>query len=105
MQRLTYVVFISFAHYYGSSPYQPCVMPAGQLAISLMHLSSSQNNDRGLWYGNKTTCAHAYKIRKWHPSQRTTAGQCCEQLYRLEAIKPLSGRRACTVISISFVLK
>ena len=64
MQRLTYVVFISLAHYYGKKQFQPCVMPAGQLAISLVHLSSSQTNDGGLWSGNETTCAHGYKLRK-----------------------------------------
>ena len=41
------MVFISLAHYYGKKPCQLCVMPAGQLAISLVHLSSSQNNDCG----------------------------------------------------------
>ena len=25
-------------------------------------------------------CAHAYKIRKWRPSQRTADTECCEWL-------------------------
>ena len=35
--------------------------------------SRFQTNDRGLWSGNETSCAHAYKIRKWRPKQRTAA--------------------------------
>ena len=52
----------------------------GQLAISLVHSSRSQANDCGIWSGNETTCAHAYKIRKWRPSQRTATTECCESL-------------------------
>ena len=33
---------LTFAHYYRKKLCQPCVMPAGQLAITLMYLSSSQ---------------------------------------------------------------
>ena len=33
----------------------------------------SQANGRGIWPGNETSCAHAYKIRKWRPSQRTAS--------------------------------
>ena len=36
----------------------------------------------GLWSGNKTAYVHAYKIRKWRPSQRTAAGECCGQFYQ-----------------------
>ena len=52
-------------------------MPAVR-AISLVHQSHSQTNDRGIWPGNETTCAHAYNIRKWRPSQRTAATGYCE---------------------------
>ena len=30
--------------------------------------------DCDLWFGNETTCAHAYNIRKWRPTQRTATG-------------------------------
>ena len=53
--------------------------------------SLPDHNDRGLWSGNETSCAHAYKIRKWHPKQRS---ECCEWLLlTFEAMKTLSGRR------------
>ena len=38
----------------------------------------SQTNERGIWPGNETSYAHAYKIRKWRPSQRTATTECCE---------------------------
>ena len=40
---------------------------------------------------------HAYNIRKWRPSQRTSPTECCEWLLltsKFEAMKMLSGRRA-----------
>ena len=40
----------------------------------------SQANGRGIWPGNETLCAHAYKVRKWRPSQRTATIECCEWL-------------------------
>ena len=40
--------------------------------------------DQWPWSGNKTAFAHAYKIRKWCPTQRIAAGQCCEQLVKVE---------------------
>lgn len=55
-------------------------MSAGQLEISLVHLSSSYAIDHGLWSDDETTCVHLYEIRKWHPLQWAAAGQCCEQL-------------------------
>ena len=58
------------------------------------HQSCSQTTDRGYWFGNKIGCAHAYKIKKWCPSQRTAAGQCWERLFdysKFEAMKSVSG--------------
>ena len=43
-------------------------------------LSRFQTDDSGLWSGNETLCAHAYKIRKWRPKQRTAASECCKML-------------------------
>ena len=74
MQRLTYVVFISLAQCRGGKKTVP-TMPARSLVCSRF-----QTNDRGLRSGNETSCAHAYKIRKWRPSQRTAASECCEWL-------------------------
>ena len=40
-------------------------------------------------------CAYAYKIRKWHPMQRTAALECCEWLLLIKVnLKVLSGHRA-----------
>ena len=41
--------------------------------------------------GNETTCAHAYKIRKWRPSKRSAAAVCCEwhDLGKLQVLKTL----------------
>ena len=68
-------------------------MPARSLVYSRF-----QTNDRGLRSGNETSCAHAYKIRKWRPSQRTAASECCEWLLltrvNFEAMKTLSGWEA-----------
>ena len=47
----------------------PCVQAAGHFACVLVSLP----DDGGLWSGNETLCAHAYKIRKWRPKQRTAA--------------------------------
>ena len=52
---------------------------------------------------------HTYKIRKWHPTQRTAAEQCCEHLCKSEAMKTLSGcipprcdkRQLCAKITLS----
>ena len=58
----------------------------------------SQTNERGIWPGNKTLYAHAYKIRKWRPSQRAATTKCCEWLLltrgEFEAMKTLSGWEA-----------
>ena len=69
MQHLTYVVSMSL-------PGRDC---AGQ---------------HGYWFGNGTGCAHAYKIRKWRPSQQTAPGQCFFDHSKFEAIKSLSGWKA-----------
>ena len=44
-----------------------------------------------IWPGNETTCAHAYKIRKWRPSKRSAAAVCCEwhNLSKLQVLKTL----------------
>ena len=60
----------------------------------------------GLWSGNEAACAHAYKVRKWRPTQWTAAWQCFIDLGKLEAMKTLSGRRAgkhwfCAKITVS----
>ena len=36
--------------------------PGDEAAISLVYWSHFQTNDHGLWSGNETSCAHAYKI-------------------------------------------
>ena len=54
---------------------------SGQRAISRVHLSHSQTIDRVLWSAIETAYAHAYKIRKWRPTQGTAAWHCCEHLY------------------------
>ena len=48
--------------------------------ISLEHYCRSQTNECGIWPGNETLCVHAYKIRKWRPSQQTATTECCEWL-------------------------
>ena len=40
----------------------------------------SQTNEHSIRPGNETSCAHAYKIRKWRLSQRTATTGCCEWL-------------------------
>ena len=63
------------------------------------------------WSGNETACAHAYKTRKWHPTQQTAAiGSAVNSFFhqgKFEAMKMLSGWEAVRycMISISFVLK
>ena len=48
-----------------------------------------------VWPGNETSCAHAYKIRKWQPSQRTVTTECCEWLLLTRVnLKTLSGWEA-----------
>ena len=86
---------------------QPCVLYC-PLAISLVYSSRFQTNDLGLWSGNETSCVHVYKIRKWHPKQRTAASECCEWL--LTKVNLKLWRRRVVVelraeISISFVQK
>ena len=63
MQRLTYVVFIALPNAVGG---KDCASHAHSLVYSRF-----QTNDRGLWSGKETSCAHAYKIRKWRPKQQT----------------------------------
>ena len=72
-------------------------VPAARVA-PLCTKCRSQTNERGIWPGNETSCAHAYKIRKWRPSQRTATTECCEWLLltrvNFEAMKTLSGWEA-----------
>ena len=49
-------------------------------SFSLCIKCRSEINERGIWPGNETLCVHAYKIRKWCPSQRTATSECCEWL-------------------------
>ena len=62
-----------------------------------------------IWPGDKTTCAHAYNIRKWRPLQWTAATECCEWLLLTGVNLKLWRRRLVAelrvVIRISFVLK
>ena len=58
MQRLTCVVFTNLVHYYGKRPCQ--CSASGQLAISLV---TSFVPRLTIWYGNRTACAHAYKLQ------------------------------------------
>ena len=69
MQRLTYVVSMSLSHNHGKRPFQSC-WSTHNFSV---HQPRSQTNDRGYWFGNETGCAHAYKIKKWRPLQRTAA--------------------------------
>ena len=102
MQRLTYVVFISLAQCRGGKD------RTSHHARSLVY-SRFQTNDRDLWSGNETLCAHAYKIRKWRPKQRTAASECCEWLLLTRVNLKLWRRwvvgKLSAVMSIRFVLK
>ena len=89
-------------------------MPRGKKTVSTMparsHVYSRfQTNDCGLRSGNETSCAHAYKIRKWRPSQRTAASECCEWLLLTRVNLKLWRRwvagKLSAVMSIRFVLK
>ena len=89
-------------------------MPRGKKTVPTMPARSLvysrfQTNDRGLRSGNETSCAHAYKIRKWHPSQRTAASECCERLLLTRVNLKLWRRwvvgKLSAVMSIRFVLK
>ena len=69
-----------------------------------------QTNDCGLWFGNETTCAHAFNVRKWRPSNRQQAGRAENSFINQDefvAIKTLSDCEAprCDIISTSFVIK
>ena len=78
MQHLTYVVFINLAHYYGKKRCKPS-------AWSTCALVLFQTNGRGIWPGNDNACAHAYKIRKWRPSQRAAAAVCWKSLVLVQS--------------------
>ena len=89
-------------------------MPRGKKTVPTMPARSLvysrfQTNDRGLRSGNETSCAHAYKIRKWRPSQRTAASECCEWLLLTRVNLKLWRRwvvgKLSAVMSIRFVLK
>ena len=64
--------------------------------ISRVHQSHFQTNDRGYWFGNETGCAHAHKMKKRRPSQRTLQLGSAENSFffdysKFEAMKSLSG--------------
>ena len=69
----------------------------------------SQTNEHGIWPGNETSCPHAYKIRKWRPSQWTATTECCEWLLLTRVNLRLWRRwvvgKLHAVMSIRFVLK
>ena len=97
MQCLTHVMFISLAHYYGKKPCQPYVMLLVNSQFCSCTCVDSQTNDRGLWSGNKTTCAHAYKLEYGVLHNRQELGSAVNSftdLGRFEAMKTLSGRKA-----------
>ena len=94
MQCLTYVVFVSLAHYYRKKPCQQCITPAGQLTISLVHLSSFQTNDCGLWPGNETTYAMHTTLENGilrNGQQPSSAADSFFDHGKFEAMKTLSG--------------
>ena len=64
------------------------IVPARDFTCALVSLP-----DQWLWslVWDETTCAHAYNIWKWHPTQWTAARQCCKQLCGFGATKTLSG--------------
>ena len=106
MQCLTCVVFINLAHYYG----RDCASHArGQLTISLVHIVSFP--DQCLWHltWERDYMWHAYKFRKWHPSQRTATTECCKWLLltrvNLKQWRRWMVRKLRAVMSISFMLK
>ena len=103
MQRFTCMVFINFAHCYGK---RPCQRARSQLAI-FAYECRSQASERGIWPGNKTSCAHAYKIRKWRPSQRTATTECVAFIDQgeFEAMKTLSGWEAARCDEYPFCAK
>ena len=78
-------------HCYGKRPCQSCVGSTRDFACS-------QTNDHGIWPGNETTCAHAYKIRKWRPSQRTATTECCEWLLLTRVNMTVSTQTVCYII-------
>ena len=95
MQLFTYVVSMSLSHNHRNRPCQLCMQVHCQRVCE--HKSHSQSNDRGHCSGNETACVHAYKIRKWRPTQHRAVSQCCEQPFdqgKFEAMKTLSGCEA-----------
>ena len=84
---------ISFGHYYGKRPCQPYAA-LDQTTISRVHRSRSQNNDRGLWFGNETTCAHEYNILECKGQQPASAVNNFIDQGEFVAMKTLSGRIA-----------
>ena len=47
------------------------IVPAARGSFPLCAKCRSRTNEHGIWPGNETSSADAYKIRKWRPPQRT----------------------------------
>ena len=68
-----------------------------QLAISLVHKSRSQTNDRGIWPENEASCTHAYNGVLHNGQQLQTNRVLCMAFVdhgEFEAMKTPIGRRA-----------
>ena len=62
MQRLTYARGVHEPFPQPREDTAPVVLVNAR-TNSRVHQSRFQTNDRGYWFGNKTGCAHAYKIK------------------------------------------
>ena len=83
------MALINLAHYYGKRPSQPRAFP-------LCTKCRSETNERGIWPGNETLCAHAYKYRNGvlHNEQQRLLGMAFIDQCKFEAMKTLSGWEA-----------
>ena len=68
---------MSLSHNHGNRPCQPYIQVHGQRAHFRV---STSLVPRAMTVG-ETACAHAFKIRKWRPTQLKAVGQRCEQLF------------------------
>ena len=64
--------------------------PPGSHSL-IRHRSRSQTNDRGLWFGNETTCAHEYNILECKGQQPASAVNNFIDQGEFVAMKTLSG--------------
>ena len=86
------VVSMSLSHNHGGDT-APVVLVNAR-TISRVHQSRSQTNDRGYWFGNKTGCAHAYKIKNGVLRNGQQPGSARNSFFdysEFEAMKSLSG--------------